>query len=102
MILRKSKFLWVLLVCITLLAAGCGKTSTTIAPESTGSTSNSQKLTEPSNASNGSSTAAPSPTQSTPTSIQVIGTLQVHYIDVGQADSILIKGGCVVMGQKRQ
>ena len=81
MILRKSKLLcvFVLLVCITLMAAGCGNTSTT-SPESTVSQT-----------ANGSSTATSSPTQSTPTSTQVNGTMQVHYIDVGQADSILIK-----------
>jgi len=64
--LQKAKLFWVvLLVCITLLAAGCANTSTT-------------KTT-------------PSPTQSNLTSTQVNGTLQVHYINVGQADSILIK-----------
>jgi competence protein ComEC len=70
LILRKSKLLWVvLLVCITLLAAGCGNIST-----------------------GSQSTATPSSSQPTaPAQTQATGTLQVHYIDVGQADSILIK-----------
>ncbi|SHH16322.1 MBL fold metallo-hydrolase [Desulfosporosinus lacus] len=104
MVLRKSKLLWafVLLVCIVLLGSGCGNKSTPTAPDSTTGTANTQKLAEPSQASTSSetakdtppsnqSTATPSPTQSPPTSTQVNGTLQVHFIDVGQADSILIK-----------
>jgi len=62
LIIRKSKLLWafVLLLCINLTTASCGKSSTYSDPKSTSST-------------------------------QVNGTLKVHYIDVGQADSILIK-----------
>lgn len=68
MILKKSRIVWMfsLFLCITLVSAGCGSTSTN------GSSTNSQSAT----------TLSPS---------QVNGTIQVHYIDVGQAESILIK-----------
>jgi len=68
---------------ITLLATGCGNTSTI----KTITTMDSQ------------STVASSLTQPIPTPTEVNGTLQVHYIDVGQADSILIKtsGGTAVL-----
>ena len=96
MFLRKSKLLGVivLLVSIVILATGCGTSST--ASKTIASTDISQNPTEPSQASSNqtairSSTAASSPTQPTPASTQANGTLQVHYIDVGQADSILIK-----------
>lgn len=88
MFLRKSKLLgmFILLVCILLLASGCGKTPDT---ESTVSTSDSQKSSEPGSASNedqtsndsptsNQPTAIPSPTQSTPAPMQVNGILQVH------------------------
>ena len=79
-ILRKSKLLWVFILfgCLTLMVAGCGNTSTT--------TSTTTKSTI-----SGQSAALLSTSQSAPTSPQVNGTLQVHFIDVGQADSILIK-----------
>jgi len=103
--LRKYKFLgaFVLLMCIFLLATGCGNTTTTTTSpqeqttitttEGMVSKSDSQNPTESGQASSGKQTTNSSnpPTQPTPTSTQVNGTLQVHYIDVGQADSILIK-----------
>ncbi len=68
--MRKSKWLWVvLLVCLTLLVVGCGKTTNTANQQSNNTASSS----------------------SNPASTMAKGTLQVHYIDVGQADSILIK-----------
>jgi len=82
------------------MAAGCGNTATTTVPQeqttkaaTSESTSNSQKPTELSKASNETTTSSQSATSPspTPTPAQVTGTLQVHYIDVGQADSILIK-----------
>ena len=105
MILRRFRILWlfVLFMFINLLAAGCANSTTTTAlqekttissTEGTASTSDSQMSTESSSSNqttNSATTPIPSPTQSSQTSTQVNGTLQVHYIDVGQADSILIK-----------
>ncbi|WP_085929352.1 MBL fold metallo-hydrolase [Desulfosporosinus orientis] len=75
--MRKSRLFYVLVICITLLVTGCGNTSTTTAT----STSSSQTSVDQGEELNNNQ----------PTPMNAHGNLQVHFIDVGQADSILIK-----------
>lgn len=89
MSLRKFKLLWVF-VCIILLVSGCGTTSTSKTTTPTDSTV-SQTTSDTSTASPSTPPVAPPQSATVPSPTQVKGTLQVHYIDVGQADSILIK-----------